>query len=643
MSLKDLLSPSIHPGDDFYHYVNKKWIDSHPIPLEKSSVGTFTELSDENLGRLKELLDSTSPAPYNIKLAKIFYRAAMDESAIEEAGLKPLQPQLNNIAELKSPEDIMAFIIDRHSEGRSLLWNSEVEIDDENSTRYVLRFHQSGLGMPDREYYLDNDEKFQNIRQQYRVFLTELFSLLGKDGTEAAAQANNVLAIEMELAKVSATATERHDPEATYNLYSHSQLVKELPDFDWTRYFSAIGKPDIQELVISWPPFMKGAISQLHNQKVDDWQSYLTFHYLLPLMDKLPQAYDQLKFGFYGKVLSGAEQQEPRFRRIIRLIERVLPEPLGQLYVEAYFNEQAKQEIYDLVTHLQRALAGRIQRLDWMGDETKGKALEKLDTFMPLLGYPDTWKDYSEVKADKSHVENFLETIQVDWQYRISRIDGPVDRKEWGMSPATVNAYYWPNTNQLTFPAGILQPPFFDAAGDFAANYGGIGMVIGHEMLHGFDDDGSKYDKDGNMRSWWTKEDREAFEARVKKLEEQYSAYEVNGRHINGKLTLGENIADLGGILLALDGLHNKLEESGQRQPVEGLTPEQRFFISNAFTWGQNMRPELRMQYLITDPHSPNLYRVNGVVVNCDAFYEAFDVKPEHALYVPPKDRVRIW
>ncbi len=643
MPISDELSETIKPGDDFYHYVNQRWINEHPIPDDKSRVTAFSVLADENIERLHALLEADTPTgePENIGLLRRFFHTAMDQEKIEQDGLSALRPYLEQVDALSDSAGVKDLISDWHARGMSLVWRANIEPDDKNSERYILRFYQSGLGLPDRDYYTEGGERFEGIRAQYREFLIKFFELMGSDN--ATKQADDVLAIEHKLAQVSATAVEKRDVDAMYNLYSRAQLTQKFTGMEWDEYLKALQLPGTQELLVSRPAFLTEALRLLASEPIDRWQSYLRFHLVRPLMANLPKAYDELSFSFYGRVLMGARDQEPRFRRIIGLAEHILPEPTGQLFVEHHFDEAAKKTIHALVSDIKDALSQRIGQLEWMSPVTKGKALEKLDTFLPLLGYPDTWRDYNRLKMDGGHAANVLEATAHEWQYDIDRIDKPVDRQQWLMSPATVNAYYWASTNGITFPAGILQPPYFDASGDVATNFGGIGVVIGHEITHGFDDKGSKFDKTGNLNSWWTDADRTAFDVRTAKLKDQFDTYELEGTHVNGALTLGENTADLGGILIAYDALQNHMHTTGDVESIDGLTPEQRFFIAYARVWRGNARPELTQSFLVTDPHSPRIFRVNGVVTNVEAFYEAFDVQPDETLYSDPAARIRIW
>jgi putative endopeptidase len=643
MSLKAEVSEQIKPGDDFYNYVNRKWSEANPIPPDKSRMAAFTQLSDDNIDQMKALLegDAESGEGQSITLLRQYYRSAMDEAAITTATGDVTSSIKREIEAVKSPEDIVELVAKRQRHGVDVLWNIGIEPDDKDSARYLVRFYQGGLGLPDRDYYTEDSEQFDAIREKYREFLTGLFELLELDAPKE--RAKRVLALEHKLAETSMTAVERRDPDATYNLFAPGELANVFRAVDWKAYTQTLGFHEAREINVSQPAFLTAALEQMTATPIDGWHDYLLAHSILPLMNKLSKPFEDLSFSFYGKVLSGTEQQEDRYKRVIKHLMMVMPEPLGQLYVQHFFDEDAKAAIHDLVEHLKEAFHARLEALPWMSDATKQKAFEKLKTFLPLLGYPDQWKSYKGVELGDAYADNFLTIAAFEWADRVSRIDKPVDRREWLMSPMMVNAYYWPNTNGITFPAGILQPPFFDASGDFAANYGGIGAVIGHEITHGFDDEGSKFDANGNLRSWWTGDDRKAFDERAKRLVEQYNGYEVHGRHVNGELTLGENIADLGGIHMAYDGLQAKLAELGTRDELDGFTPEQRFFMGYARCWRENIRPELSLQFLVSDPHSPDQFRTNGIVRNCDAFYEAFGVSENDELYLAPDERVRIW
>ncbi len=644
MSLSKEITSSIMPGDDFFHFVNQRWIDNNPIPADKARVGVFEELMDENIERIRVLIEAApkKDEPINIRLLKQYYSAAMDEKQIDIDSPRIVTTVLKKIQSLSTPSEIFGYLAESHGHGSELVWNPYIEPDDKDSGRYILRFAQGGLGLPDRDYYIaDENQSFTKIREHYVSFLSKLLELIGLDHSNERAIA--ILNLETELAKASMTATERRDPDKTYNAFEPAELVEKFSNLDWTHYFTVLGFSDPRTTIISQPAFIEAASELLVNSSIEQWQDYLLVHSLLPLLTKLSSDYEKLHFDFYGKILRGTTEQEPRYRRMIRNCMMALPEPVGQIFVMAHFDDAAKAEVTDLVERLQLAFATRINKLDWMSDETKLKAHAKLATFLPLLGYPDSWRDYSKLEVGETFATNFQAISREEWVRSVGRLDEPVDRKEWLMSPALVNAYYWPNTNGITFPAGILQPPFFDPIGDFASNYGSIGAVIGHEITHGFDDEGSKFDAEGNLKSWWTQEDRAAFDLRADGLVKQFDTYQVAGRNVNGRLTLGENIADLGGLQMAYDALQSKLESGNHDESIDGFSPQQRFFIGFARTWRDNMRPELSIQLLVSDPHSPDIFRTNGIVKNLDPFYEAFDISPEDALYLPSNERVRIW
>jgi len=643
MKLQDEVTDSINPGDDFYNYVNKKWCDSHPIPSDKARYSAMTELSDRVTEQLHELLEKPGEdnQPKTSILARQLYASGMDETAIAAHDLQPMLPFIQEIEQAQHATDVKTLIARRHSAGRALIWHLSLDVDEKNSERYVMTVSQSGLLLPDRDYYFEKGERFEKTRAAYKSFLGRVFEALGKDN--AANRAAHVYAIEEKLAAASNTSIENRDTEALYNPFTFAELSKRFQGVDWAAYQKVTGLRELDGLVVHQTKFLEAALRLLDTEDIEAWQDYLIAQSVVPYMPLLAKKYEDMHFTFFGTVLTGAEKQEDRYKRVIRNVSALLPEPIGRVYTEAHFDEAAKAAITDLVNHIQDALRERIKKLDWMSGATKQKALEKLDTFLPLLGYPDEWRSYGALELTDDYVANVLAIRKFEWQYDVGRVKGSVNRKEWLMSPATVNAYYWPNTNGITFPAAILQPPMFDASGDFAANYGAIGMVIGHEITHGFDDSGAKYDKIGNLHSWWTEEDRKAFEKHTQALAHQYDQYQVDGQHVKGELTLGENIADLGGMLIAYDALQNKLRESGQTEKIDGFTPEQRFFLAQARMWRTNIRPELALQFLVSDPHSPAHLRVNGVVTNVDAWYDVWHIAAASKLYQPAGERARIW
>jgi putative endopeptidase len=643
MSLQDEITPSIKPGDDFYNYVNQKWRDEHAIPADRSRVSALNDLDEAVTEQLRTLLekDAATSKTKEEQLAKQLYVSGMDEAAIEKRGLDPVLPLVGEIESMKNAQDIRTLITDYHSNGRGLVWYLGLEVDEKDSQRYIMTISQGGLLLPDRDYYFEEGEQFEKTRTAYINYLTQLFEVLGKRDPEHCAE--NVYTLEKKLAAVSNTSTENRDVEALYNPFTFPELGNEFAGFDWNTYQARTGLEQLKGLVIQQPKFLQEILHLFETEAIDVWRDYLIAQVVSRYLPYLGKKYDDMHFAFFGKVLTGTEKQKDRYKRVIRNTVNLLPEPAGRLYVESCFNETAKEVITDLVLHIQDALRERIKKLDWMSETTKQKAFEKLDTFMPLLGYPDNWRSYEPLELGDDYVANILAIRAFEWRYDIMRVMKPVNRTEWLMSPAEVNAYYWPNTNGITFPAAILQPPMFDAEGDFASNYGGIGMVIGHEITHGFDDNGAKYDKVGNLNSWWRDEDRQAFDTRAEVLVKQYDTYEIDGKHVKGQLTLGENIADLGGTLIAYDALQKRLEETGETDKIDGYTPEQRFFLSLARVWRGNIRPELALQFLVQDPHSPMHLRVNGIVVNIDSWYEAWQINETDKLYKSDAQRVRIW
>lgn len=643
MSLKNELDPNIKPGDDLFRHVNGKWIAANPIPDDQSQWDMMTILNLDNLKKLHDLLEAEidPTEPLMNQLVKQYYKSAMDEAEIQKATESIVKDITHEVKKLSSSADLASYITHCHQQGIGLLWNLVIEPDDKNSLRYLTRLWQGGLSLPEKSYYLEDSEEMKQIRAKYLDYLTRLIELIGEKN--APERAKKILDLETDLAKISNSAVENRDIEKLYNLVASSELATDHGHMDWPAYLSSIGLGKPAEVIISQPKYFRELMKLLEDRPLESWKDYLLVHRIGALASKLSKDYEELVFDFFARTLRGTQEMEPRHLRSIRACLAMLPEPTGRLYVEHYFNEEAKASIQDLVDHILKAFRNRLEKLEWMKPETKQKAYAKLDTFLPLLGYPDKWKDFGDLKLGHIYAQNWDAINQFSWDFEAKKLNGPVDKTEWFMSPALVNAYYWPNSNGITFPAGILQSPFFDPKGDLASNYGGIGAVIGHEITHGFDDEGSKFDKDGNMKAWWSDEDRQAFEDRAAQLEKQYSKYKLYGRHVDGKLTLGENIADLGGVLVAFDAYLTKIKESGENKLVDGMTPEQRFFAAYAKTWRGHDRKELTLQLLVRDPHSPDIFRVNGVVPNIDKFYDAFDVEIDQKLYIKPDERVRIW
>jgi putative endopeptidase len=635
---------SVKPGEDFYRYAIGQWLDSNQIPPDRTTWGTFAELSTQSENQLRAIIEGlpaqAKPGSNEQKVGD-FYRAYMDVGAIERAGLMPARFVLDGIASAKTYEDIAAISGRTDLPTRSL-FRIVVTIDQKNPDRYIIAISQSGLGLPEREYYLKSDANFVEIRDKYRAHIARMLTLAGE--AEAEAQAKQILEIETKIAQLHWPIAKRRERELTYNLRTREELEKLAPDYPWQ---ARLGPGQIhtqREFVVRELDAIEGLSKLYRTIPVAQWRSYLKFHFLSGAADVLPKAFDDEDFDFFGKTLNGQQEQRERWKRAVASLDGAVGEAVGQLYVAKHFTPEAKEKIAALVENLRAAYAARVKTLTWMSETTKKVALEKLATFRPKVGYPDKWRDYSalEIKADEPF-SNAVRAARFDWERDIARLGKPTDRDEWAMTPQTVNAYYNPTFNEIVFPAAILQPPFFDPNADPAVNYGAIGGVIGHEMGHGFDDQGSKADAHGILRTWWQPEDETAFKKLVDHLATQYDGYEaLPGLKLNGRLTLGENIGDLGGLSVSYAAYHLSL--GGKPAPVlDGLNGDQRFFLSWAQSWRALYRDARLRNQVMSDPHSPPKFRVNGVVRNMDAWYAAFDVQPGETLYLAPDERVRIW
>jgi len=635
---------TVKPGDDFYRYAEGKWLDTSQIPPDRTSWGSFAELADRaehQIRAITEALPADAPAGSTEQKAGDFYRAYLDTDTIERNGLTPAQPGLKAIAAARSHEQLATLI------GRpDLTLNSPlgvgITLDQKNPDRYIVFVTQSGLSLPDRDYYLKDDPVFANLRAKYVAHVERMLKLAGEKN--AGAKAATVLEIETQIAKVHWPAAKRRERDQTYNLRTRAELEQLAPGFPWQPLLGAQGLASQPEFVVRELDAVQ-ALAQLFKQiPVARWRAYFTYQYLAAAADVLPAAFDAERFDFYGHTLNGQPQQRERWKRAVSALNGALGEAIGQLYVQQYFPPAAKQKMLTLVENLRAAYAGRIEQLPWMSAQTKRVALEKLAAFRTKIGYPDQWRDYSalQVRAGDAF-GNSVRAEVFEWERQLARLAKPTDRGEWGMTPQTVNAYYNPTFNEIVFPAAILQPPFFDPNADPAVNYGGIGGVIGHEMGHGFDDQGSKSDAHGILRTWWQAQDDQAFRKRVDSLAAQYDEFvALPGLKVNGRLTLGENIGDLGGLSVSYEAYHVSLK--GKSSPVlDGLTGDQRFFLSWAQVWRSLYRDEQLRTLVMSNPHSPPKFRVNGPVRNIDAWYKAFDVKDGDQLYLPPENRVRIW
>jgi putative endopeptidase len=634
---------TIKPGDDFYTYANGAWIDSFVIPPDRSSYGSFTKLAELSEQRVRDLIESASKTPAapgsNAQKVGDFYASFMDQTAIDAKGLSPIKAALSRIDAAQSHADIARLF---GLPGYSSAFGVAIEPDLKDPNRYALNLGQSGLGLPNRDYYLSQDPKLVELRRQYTSHIASLLTLAHVNGAEA--KAKHILDFETALATVQWSIEKRRDTEANYNPRTKAELLAYAPHFAWAAFLDASEIGDRQHFILNELTAIKDGAAVVAKTPLPTLKAYLTYHYLSDHASVLPRAIDHENFAFYGTALSGIPQQRERWKRGVQAVGGALGDAIGQLYVEKYFPPESKAKMETLVANLRVALGERIQALDWMTPETKKRAQEKLAAFTPKIGYPNKWKDYSALEIVRGDTFGNAERANLwEWHRELARLDKPVDRDEWQMQVSDVNAYYNPLNNEIVFPAAILQPPFFDPNADDAVNYGGIGVVIGHEMSHGFDDQGRKFAPDGSLRDWWTPADASAFKERAKRLVTEFSGFQaLPGLYVKGENTLGENIGDLGGLNIALRAYHDSLK--GEQPPVlDGLSGDQRFFLSFAQVWRSKFREDALRNQVMSDVHSPAIFRVNGQLPNLDAWYTAFDVKPADKLYVPPDQRVRIW
>ena len=642
---------SVKPGDDFYSYVNGTWIKNNPIPADKNAKSTFDELFEKNRNDIKGIIEEAASAKDVAKGSiseKIgtFYNSGMDTVSIEQKGITPLKPFFDRIDAIKTTDDLQAVAAYFQTYQICPFFYMFSNQDSKNSSSVIAQCTQAGLGLPERDYYFNNDETTKKIRAKYLIHLAKMFQLLKDEPAVAEKNAQTVMNIETRLAKASFTNVENQDPQKTYNKENIEGLKKLAPEIKWESYFAGAGYPGLKEINILQPPFFKELGNMMKSVSIDDWKTFLRWQLINNTAPELSKAFVDQNFDFYYTTLSGQTKMEPRWKLVLDMTSGALGESIGQLYVQKYFPPVAKQKMTDLVMNLKRSLKQRIENLTWMGPQTKQEALAKLEKMGVKVGYPDKWRDYSGLSiSPESYVLNVLNSQAFEFRYTMDKVGKPVDPTEWGMTPQTVNAYYNPYRNEIVFPAGILQPPFFNLDADDAVNYGAIGMVIGHEMTHGFDNTGRQFDKDGNLRDWWTKDDSKAFEAHTAMLVDQYNHYEVlDSAFVNGKLTLGENIADLGGATVAFNAYKLSLEGKEAPKPIDGFTDTQRFFLSYAQIWRTNMRDEELRKRVKTDEHSPAKIRINGVVYNMPEFYAAFpDIKQGDKLFRTPDQRPVIW
>jgi putative endopeptidase len=638
---------SVRPQDDFFHYASGGWIQRNPIPKNESRWGSFTMLRHATDKQLQILLakvvnKKSAHAGSPEQLIRDLYRSGMDLKGRTALGLLPLLPLLKKIDATRNPHDVVRLFAQLERIGSGGIWGAGIDQDMKKSGRYIFYLGQGGLGMPDRDYYLKDDEESKRVRSAYEKHLIRLGELSGR-GKAAPQDAAVVLDIETALAKVSMKKEDLRDVDKTYHKKSLSELQKTVPRIDWRGYFKILGT-EPKEIVVMQPKFFAAAEHLLHTFPTESWRTYLRTHLLSDFASFLTPGLEKENFAFYGTVLTGTKVMKPLWRRILRVVNGGVSELFGELYVREYFPAHAKRAVKEIVADLFRAYEARIKNLDWMSAATKHKALRKLHMMNRKLGYPDRWKTYRRLRIQPDDfVGNVMRVSDYEHRRALRRLEKPVDRTEWFMSPQTVNAYCSFGLNDIVFPAAILQRPFFDTNADDAFNYGAIGSVIGHEITHGFDDQGCKFDGKGNRVTWWTNPDRKRFDAKANRLVAQFNGHEVESSlRVNGKLTLGENIADLGGLSIAYDAYQLHLA-AASRKDIDGFTPEQRFFLGYAATEREKERPEFRKTQVLTDPHSPSLFRVNGPLSNLPEFYEAFSVKKGDKLYRDPKDRAKIW
>jgi len=643
------LNPRVCPQDDFFGYVNSIWIKNNPIPDDESRWGAFLELRLKTDKQIKDLLEEVSRTKRvrrgsEDQLIRDFYLSGMDRRRRNKLGTLPIEPLREAIKKIKSSEDVIDIFALFTKKGITMPIDVDVDQDLKNSTRNVFYIGQDGLGMAEREHYLNKDAETLRVRNAYRRHVEKMFMLLGYTPRIAKRRMEVILRIETALAKASMNKVERRDPYKIYHKKTKKELAALAPTINWDRYLRGIGAPNFSSLIVMQPRFIKAVSALVATSALDDWKTYLEWHLINDLSAFLSDPFIEQRFAFYGKVLAGDKKMKPLWRRVAKTVESCVGEALGKLYVKKYFRKDAKRKMEVLIDDLFDAFEDRIRSSDWMTAPTKRKAIQKLRAMNRKIGYPDKWKSYRGLMIiPGEYIKNVFSTAEFEHRRTMRKLGKPIDTHEWFMFPQTVNAYFAPTRNEIVFPAGILQFPFFDKRVDDALNYGGIGAVIGHEMSHAFDDEGSKFDGKGNLKNWWSTHDRKNFERRAKVVEKQFDAFTVApGINVNGKLTLGENIADLGGVAIAYDAFKKHLVKNPS-VVLDGLSPKQRFFIGYALSWREHFRLKYIKEMVRTNPHSPDMFRTNGPLSNFDGFYETFKVKPGDTLYRSPKDRAKIW
>ena len=644
----EYMDMNVNPGDDFFMYSSGGWLKDNPVPDDKTQYGSFTVLMDENQKQLKSLvLDaSESEAPKGSIAQKIgdFYNSGMDTATINSLGVQPIQDELDEVAALTDQSQVLPLVAKMQLEGVRPLFYFFSSQDDQNSEMVIANFYQGGLGLPDRDYYTEQDARTTEIQQAYVAHVQKMFELAGRSEEDAKTIAQSIMAFETRLAEASLTRLENRDPYRTYNKMTLTELQEMAPEAVWADFFSSLGLADPGDINVRQTEFIQEIAKMIKEEELVSWKNYLQWNVINKTANYLSADIEKADFEFYGTVLSGQKTQKPRWKRVLSTTSGSMGEAIGKLYVEKYFPPQAKERMIKLVENLRLALGNRIDQLDWMTDSTKVLAHEKLNTISVKVGYPDKWLDYSKLDiVAGEYYTNIKNAKKFAFQEELSKIGKPYDDTEWGMTPQTVNAYYSPNANEIVFPAGILQPPFFFMDEDDAVNYGAIGVVIGHEMTHGFDDQGRNYDKDGNLVNWWAEADASAFDEKTKSIIAQYDNYtQLDTLSVDGELTLGENIADFGGLNIAWDAFQQTAQSKSDKK-IDGFTPQQRFFLSYAGVWRQNILDKELARRLKEDVHSPGEARVNIPLYNMQVFYDAFGVTPENQRFIAPEERAEIW
>ncbi len=638
------------PTDDFYQFVNGKWMKNNPIPETESRWGSFNELDKSNKAKLKIILDSAAAnknatAGSNEQKIGDFYAMAMDSVKLNADGIAPLKNEFALIENIKTTDDLIKTVAHFHTVGIGSMFGGYVGQDPKISTEYITQFYQGGIGLPDRDYYTNKDERTLGIQKAYVEHIANMLMLLGDKKEDAEKSAKTIFGIETNFAKASMTNVQLRDPEKQYNKKTLKELAELTPNFNWTVYLDGVGVKNISNVIVGQPDFYKELNKDLKSVSINDWKTYLRWNVINESANKLSDNFVNEHFNFYGKTLLGTPALKPRWKRALEATDGSLGEALGKIFVEKYFTETSKKRVGEMVENLIAAYRVRINSRDWMSEETKKQAMSKLDKVMKKLGYPDKWKDYSslDIKRD-SYIQNSMRANSFEFNYMVNKLGKPVDRTEWGMTPPTINAYYNPTLNEIVFPAGIMQPIFFNPDADDAVNYGSMGAIIGHELTHGFDDEGCQFDADGNLKNWWTDADKAKFKTKTDMVVKQFNGYiAIDSMHVNGELTLGENIADLGGLTISYYAFKKSLEGKSAPEKIDGFTAEQRFFMAWAQGWRGNYRDKFLKNMVQTNPHSPGNFRGNGPLSNMQEFYDAFGVKEGDKMYRAKTERAEIW